>query len=89
MRPRLRISARPRLSVPVQSPLLSLAQQSRSKHSLHPLRYADDKGNVAQNGIPEFLSPTAFNIAWTQYQSHLISRLNSLVAGMLLPLLLA
>ncbi|KAL2259899.1 hypothetical protein VTK26DRAFT_6268 [Humicola hyalothermophila] len=79
MRPRLRIPARPRLSVPAQSPLLSFAQQSRSRHSLHPLRYVDD--NFSQTGIPDFMSPTAFNIAWTQYQSHLITRLNALTAG--------
>ncbi|KAG9244584.1 superoxide dismutase [Calycina marina] len=33
------------------------------------------------NGIPEFLSPAAVDMAWTQYQGYMIERLNNLVAG--------
>lgn len=80
LRPRLRIpsAARPRFGAPVQSPLLPLAYQTRSRHTLRPLHYENE---ALQNGIPDFLSPTAFKIAWTQYQTHLLEKLNNLTAG--------
>ncbi|KAL2017506.1 hypothetical protein VTK56DRAFT_2048 [Thermocarpiscus australiensis] len=74
MRPRLRIPLRPRLGVPIQSTQLPLAYQTRSKHTIRPLQYGGSKG------IPDFLSPAAFNIAWNQYQTHLLEKLNQLVA---------
>jgi Fe-Mn family superoxide dismutase len=33
------------------------------------------------NGIPELLSPEAFDFAWTQYQTLLIDKLNLLTQG--------
>jgi len=86
IRPRLRIPsvARPRLAVPVQAARPSFAQQIRSRHTLQPLPY-EEKFNTAENGIPNFLSGPAFNIAWTQYQTHLIEKLNTMIAGMSLP----
>lgn len=82
LRPRLRIPLRPRLpTAPAQSQLLPLASRMRSMHSLMPLEY-NTKNEVSQKGIPDFLSPAAFNIAWTQYQTHLLEKLNSLTAGM-------
>lgn len=80
LRPRLRIpsAARPRFGAPVQSSLLPLAYQTRSRHTLRPLHYENE---ALQNGIPDFLSPTAFKIAWTQYQTHLLEKLNNLTAG--------
>ncbi|KAL2065044.1 hypothetical protein VTL71DRAFT_4184 [Oculimacula yallundae] len=33
------------------------------------------------NGVPGLLSPEGFNIAWTQYQSLMVEKLNRLVAG--------
>jgi Fe-Mn family superoxide dismutase len=53
-------------------------------HSIAQLDYNLDK-EASTNGIGKLLTPTAFNIAWTQYQTHLIERLNALVAGMCLP----
>jgi Fe-Mn family superoxide dismutase len=86
LRPRLRIPLRPRLTTaPAQSPLLPLASRVRAMHSLMPLDY-NTKNEVSQNGIPDFLSPAAFNIAWTQYQTHLLEKLNGLTAGMSLSL---
>jgi Fe-Mn family superoxide dismutase len=79
--PRLRIAARPRLSLPVQSSLPSLAQQARSNHTLPSLHY-NEKGDVSRDGIKDFLGPAAFNISWPQYQTHLLGRLNALIAGM-------
>ncbi|GAB7337607.1 hypothetical protein MBLNU457_g2909t1 [Dothideomycetes sp. NU457] len=32
------------------------------------------------NGVPGFLSPRYFNVAWTEYQSHLVEKINNLVA---------
>ncbi|KAK4237514.1 Manganese/iron superoxide dismutase [Achaetomium macrosporum] len=81
MRPRLRIPLRPRLvTTPARSSLLPLACQSRSLHALAPLDY-NLKNEASQNGIPEFLSREAFNISWTQYQTHLLERLNALTGG--------
>jgi superoxide dismutase len=34
-----------------------------------------------ENGIPEFLSPEAFDFSWTQYQSLLVDKLNLLTQG--------
>ncbi|KAK4128824.1 putative 37S ribosomal protein [Parathielavia appendiculata] len=79
MRPRLRIPLRSRVSAPSQSTLLPLACRTRSLHSLVPLEY-DLQGGATEKGIADFLSPAAFNIAWNQYQTHLLARLNALVA---------
>ncbi|KAM3086527.1 hypothetical protein ACMFMG_000657 [Clarireedia jacksonii] len=34
-----------------------------------------------QNGVPDLLSAPAFDIAWTQYQSLMVEKLNQLLAG--------
>ncbi|KAH6854238.1 Manganese/iron superoxide dismutase [Chaetomium sp. MPI-CAGE-AT-0009] len=79
LRPGLRIAMRPRIGTPATSNLLPLACQARSMHSLVPLSY-NLKDEATQNGISDFLSPAAFNIAWTQYQTHLLQKLNVLTA---------
>ncbi|KAK4151951.1 Manganese/iron superoxide dismutase [Chaetomidium leptoderma] len=79
LRPRLRIPLRPRLSTPAQSTLLPLACRARPMHALAPLEY-NQKNQASDNGIAEFLSPAAFNISWTQYQTHLLERLNRMTA---------
>jgi Fe-Mn family superoxide dismutase len=85
LRPRLRTPLRPRLTaVPAQSTLLPLAcRGTRSIHSILPLSYDTNK-EAQNNGIPKFLSKDAFNIAWTQYQSHCLEELNRLIGGMYL-----
>ncbi|KAK3904837.1 Manganese/iron superoxide dismutase [Staphylotrichum tortipilum] len=79
LRPRLiRAPLRPRLnSTPAQSPLLSLACQKRSKHTVPPLDY-NLHNECATKGIGTFLSANAFNISWAQYQTHVLQRLNAL-----------
>jgi Fe-Mn family superoxide dismutase len=37
--------------------------------------------NFKENGISEFLSPEAFDFAWTQYQSLMLDKLNLLTQG--------
>jgi superoxide dismutase len=37
--------------------------------------------NYKENGISEFLSPEAFDFAWTQYQSLMLDKLNLLTEG--------
>ncbi|KAK3337167.1 putative 37S ribosomal protein [Cercophora scortea] len=49
--------------------------QRRSNHTVNPLEHNFEKG------IPGFLTANAFSIAWTEYQSLMIKKLNSLVAG--------
>jgi hypothetical protein len=83
LRPRLRIPLRPRLSTPARSTLLPLAMacQTRSLHALVPLEY-NLKNQASDHGIGQLLGRDAFNIAWTQYQTHLLERLNVMIAGM-------
>ena len=74
---------RPRIGTPAKSTLLPLACQARSMHALAPLSY-NLKDEATQNGISDFLSPAAFNISWTQYQTYLLQKLNVLTAGVFL-----
>ena len=39
-------------------------------------------GEDFTDGIPDFLSPAAFDMAWTQYQSLMVEKLNILTGGM-------
>ncbi|KAK3300922.1 Manganese/iron superoxide dismutase [Chaetomium fimeti] len=75
----LRIAMRPRIRTPATSTLLPMACQARSMHALAPLPY-NIKDEATQNGISDFLSPAAFNISWTQYQTYLLQKLNVLTA---------
>jgi hypothetical protein len=34
-----------------------------------------------ENGVPEFMSPEAFDFSWTQYQTLLVDKLNLLTQG--------
>jgi Fe-Mn family superoxide dismutase len=34
-----------------------------------------------ENGVPEFMSPEAFDFSWTQYQTLLVNKLNLLTQG--------
>ena len=35
-----------------------------------------------RNGVPGLLSPEGFDIAWTQYMTLMMEKLNALTAGM-------
>jgi hypothetical protein len=56
----------------------SLRTFRRSLHNVPPLTH-----DFRESGIPEFLSPAGFDMAWTQYQSLMVEKLNVLTAGML------
>jgi len=56
----------------------SLRAQSRSKHTVPPLT-----NDFVDEGIPGFLSPGAFEMAWTQYQTLMLEKLDQKTAGML------
>ena len=49
----------------------------RSLHNVPRLSH-----DFANEGVPGFLGPAGFDIAWTQYQSLMVERLNRLTAGM-------
>ena len=48
----------------------------RSLHNVPPLTHD------FTNGVPGLLSPAGFDIAWTQYQSLMVEKLNNLTVGM-------
>lgn len=52
--------------------------QTRGVHRIPQLQF---DAYYTKNGIPEFMSPEAFDFAWTQYQSILIEKLNLLTQG--------
>lgn len=66
----LRVSRAAR-SIPRLVPL-----QRRSIHQLPPLEQFQD-------GIPGLMTPDGFRIAWTEYQSLMLEKLNALTAGTL------
>ncbi|CAG8141357.1 unnamed protein product [Penicillium salamii] len=49
--------------------------QTRSLHRIPQLQH---DAFYKENGVPEFLSPEAFDFAWTQYQTVLVDKLNLL-----------
>lgn len=83
LRPRLRIPGIGRIAgglsstpAPLTVPFAqAAAQQSRSKHTVPPLNID------VENGIPGFLSPGSIEIAWTQYQTLMLEKLDQKTAG--------
>ncbi|KAH8815196.1 Manganese/iron superoxide dismutase [Xylogone sp. PMI_703] len=47
----------------------------RALHQVPPLTHD------FRNGVPGLLSPAGFNMAWTQYQSLMVEKLNNLIVG--------
>ncbi len=68
-RPRLRIPRVPRVG-------LSQPLSRRWKHHIPTLNYD------IKDGIPRFLSPPAVGIAWSDYMTLMIEKLNNMTAGM-------
>jgi len=66
---------RPRIRLPRPSRPLAAQCRSRAVHHLAPLAHD------FRQGVPGLLSPDGFDMAWTQYQSHVLEKLNVLVAG--------
>ncbi|KAK3397587.1 Manganese/iron superoxide dismutase [Sordaria brevicollis] len=54
----------------------SIAAQRRYQHYLMRLR-----DNFEEAGVPNFLSPGSVSMAYTEYQTYLLEKLNALVAG--------
>lgn len=87
LRPRLRIPRIGRIGLSAQGPAPQLAplaqsfqqqsriQQSRSKHTVPPLSL-----DIA-NGIDGFLSAGSTEMAWTQYQTLMLEKLDQKTAG--------
>ncbi|KAK3113793.1 hypothetical protein LTR53_008571 [Teratosphaeriaceae sp. CCFEE 6253] len=53
-------------------------QQRRALHHVPPLTYHE---TFTAKGIPGFLSPSGYQIAWTNYQTLMVQKLNELTAG--------
>ncbi|KAL4928283.1 mitochondrial 37S ribosomal protein mS42 [Aspergillus undulatus] len=59
-----------------QKPISALPRfQTRSVHHVPGLLHGQ---YYSENGIPEFLSPEAYDFSWTQYQRFLVDKLNLL-----------
>ncbi|EZF23908.1 hypothetical protein H113_03512 [Trichophyton rubrum MR1459] len=52
--------------------------QSRSFHRVPQLTYGT---HFQEHGVPGVLSPEGYNLAWVQYQSYLVQKLNMLTGG--------
>jgi hypothetical protein len=57
---------------------LTLRPFRRSLHQVPPLAH-----DFSNEGIPGLLGPAGFDMAWTQYQSLMVEKLNSLTVGTL------
>lgn len=66
----------------VRLPRVRLAQQLQQR-SLHSVPKLD---HDFSNGVPGVLSADGFQMAWTEYMTHTLDKLNALTAGMSLPL---
>ena len=51
------------------------------QRSLHTVPVLPNWRDLSE-GIPEFLSPAAVELAWTRYQALMVEKLNNLIAGM-------
>lgn len=62
----------------LQTPTSALRSQARGLHRIPQLQ---NDTYYKQNGVPEFMSPEAFDFSWTQYQTLLVDKLNLLTQG--------
>lgn len=62
----------------IQTPTSALRFQTRALHRIPQLQH---DAYYKENGIPEFMSPEAFDFSWTQYQTLLVDKLNLLTQG--------
>jgi hypothetical protein len=84
-----RVSASSPLAVPArqqQQQQIQLQQQQRSIHAspirrLHSVPPLGDDQKFETGGVPGLLSPEAFNIAYNDYQAHVVNKLNQYTAG--------
>ncbi|CAG9938276.1 unnamed protein product [Clonostachys rosea f. rosea IK726] len=71
LRPRLRV---PRVSASIG--LQAAANARRSFHQVPRLRH-----DYTESGVPNLMSPAGFSIAWSDYMSLAIEKLNALTVG--------
>lgn len=65
--------------VVLQTPTSVLPRfQARGLHQIPQLQH---DSFFQRNGVPEFMSPEAYDFAWTQYQTLLVDKLNLLTNG--------
>lgn len=62
----------------MQTPTSLLRSQTRGLHRIPQLQH---DATYKENGVPEFMSPEAFDFSWTQYQTLLVDKLNLLTQG--------
>lgn len=62
----------------LQTPTSALRFQARGLHRIPQLQH---DAYYKENGVPEFMSPEAFDFSWTQYQTLLVEKLNLLTQG--------
>lgn len=67
-----------RVVLPSQTPTSALRSQTRALHRIPQLQH---DAYYKENGVPEFMSPEAFDFSWTQYQTLLVDKLNLLTQG--------
>ncbi|KAI0482364.1 Manganese/iron superoxide dismutase [Xylariaceae sp. FL0804] len=72
---------RPRLRIPHVRGLLRQQRASAAIRGLHHMPPLSQFTKAREEGVPELLSPNAFELAWTQYQSFIIQKLNEMTAG--------
>ena len=64
--------------VVLQTPISAIRSQARGLHRIPQLQH---DAYYKENGVPEFMSPEAFDFSWTQYQTLLVDKLNLLTQG--------
>lgn len=62
----------------LQTPTSALRFQARGLHRIPQLQHGE---HYKGHGVSSFMSPEAFDFAWTQYQTHLVNKLNLLTQG--------
>ncbi|KAF2720280.1 manganese and iron superoxide dismutase [Polychaeton citri CBS 116435] len=62
----------------IQQNARQIPSQRRDLHSMPTLEHHN---TFSKSGVTGLFAPQGYTIGWTQYQSHLIQKLNSLVAG--------
>ncbi|KAI9671516.1 MAG: hypothetical protein M1817_003568 [Caeruleum heppii] len=67
-----------RIAHELRSRIVTPVSQSRHLHNVPPLTHGT---SFQENGVPSLLSRDGFDIAWTQYQAHMVDNLNRLTQG--------
>ncbi|KAK2810710.1 hypothetical protein FQN50_002753 [Emmonsiellopsis sp. PD_5] len=74
-------SLRPQSGLRAASTALSSLRLRPNARFVHNVPQLGHGQSFQEKGVPDLLSPQGFDIAWTQYQSFLVQKLNLLTAG--------